>query len=1552
MSIKGLPHPWNHRLRSILVDSSGTLPSTWELHQQIESYGQIISCDEGIWCNPAVFKPFQGVELFPWEKKIHLINVPHDGFTVGEWVGFNKVEVFRINEESITLNAGCHSNLWVVSEQQLGFPMNFTNVFCGSFNGWERALQWLQAKSFFQIQRNIAIDFCEQTMKIWQLRTQAPVFDSAVAIRSGATLQTMGIQMEVSNDKWLNSTNVQTNHAFTASPPCQSWCKGGKHGGLASETGIAFIEFIQKTKQARPILVAVECADSTPQHGHFAVIRKCFEYVGYTYYWSAVVPYEQLSSMARTRWLAIWIRNDISIDGSRGVFRLIDVQKKGWNDDAFSFTVPDQIQHQLILRGDLTSIYGDFDLLPPSKKFVFGETKPSVDAVLQTRCIRDNQVLPTLVASYTQQHLLARTHLTTKGIFAYLMQVPQGVAFVDPFRFASLLGATTCEIVAIPIKTEYAFRGLGNAIAVPHAMLTILVGLNAIKFLGGNITSIVQECWNDKVTANNSIVIRNRDYAFIVPHSLSARAIADFCIQESKLVDVPHIIIGKIRFNFHPEETLGQFLNRCGIVNKSDVNFFCMQDVVQIPWKMPLKLLIGDEYTILHKYQTVFRFACVAKGSDDTCERDSLDDDISSIINQVEMNPVTLSMYDVTQPYDVDPVNDESIVDTPKHACVSVPPHETTIDFGLYDKIEWDHQRNRPTPKTDSFHEVFFTNGKPKICISAKESLTCDAISTRIPFFDPECKCKYEIQRVLGLTPASHAVFIASSSDEVIGTNVPTLIQDEGSETTIAKFVKRQDVPWNFVIGHFPNVANINLNGVCINQFNRTEFSRGDVISVTCRKRKADVLQNNLSSCFSEERATIFKRDGCSLASDELEWAIRNLQQSEVHCEYRPSCDIDGMISFLSQTVIGTEKKTTVCPILHEGHWCACEIHHGEFPQVFALNFLDHAKILFNEGLQQVGFSKCPITFAKSQVKEGFCGWVLLHRWCLNHRFLKTLQGVETLQQKTGLKAFEIIGPCPPSGSDVLVWSFAACIRLSFLQWHVHKSLSKSIRLGATQQADATMKPAASDPIFENDPWAPPKDKKMCKWEDLKMPNDHHFHYKNGDQITQLHRQQLNENATGIAFATKSHVATVFSSVTSQKIGLLIPASDKPFFDEVPKISITGPFEVVVQDAALGTIYKRQTLLIQHGDQIVFELPKPSYTANPPALTELVLEIDERMISKEVAGSLREKPLDFFKKRFIEQLPSISGKQLHIYAFRAIRAEHHNATHQIFQTMTKVTCDKRSQCIERSGIAELFIRDFIPKGSNLDDITTLPRFWVADRNGQADALKASSGVEGYAGLTLTRRGIAVRAWCTKLAPMRSAILADDDRVCKLNLATVPRVIFESTGWPATIGPSEVVKAVYHEVNAAPIPTRCFKILGVTTWCLAFDEKPAITRFLCQLNGASHEIILTPAQDRQPVAKPSKKAKGEGKGKTKTKQENQNRKIQPEIDDSNTESRLTALEVKFGSLERRQDTLESRITEGFGTVNDQLRQVLNVIQPRSATEHTGSTPPPKLQKVGN
>ena len=106
------------------------------------------------------------------------------------------------------------------------------------------------------------------------------------------------------------------------------------------------------------------------------------------------------------------------------------------------------------------------------------------------------------------------------------------------------------------------------------------------------------------------------------------------------------------------------------------------------------------------------------------------------------------------------------------------------------------------------------------------------------------------------------------------------------------------------------------------------------------------------------------------------------------------------------------------------------------------------------------------------------------------------------------------------------------------------------------------------------------------------------------------------------------------------------------------------------------------------------------------------------------------------------------------------------------------------------------------------------------------------------------------------------------------------------------------------------------------------------------------MLTIPNEKPTVVPKPKKFPKGSGKGF----QGSAETAADVQKDDQNSQ-RITALEAKFSSMERRQDSLESRINDGFNSVNDQLRQVLHAIQPRGANSQTGMTPPPKAAKTG-
>lgn len=142
----------------------------------------------------------------------------------------------------------------------------------------------------------------------------------------------------------------------------------------------------------------------------------------------------------------------------------------------------------------------------------------------------------------------------------------------------------------------------------------------------------------------------------------------------------------------------------------------------------------------------------------------------------------------------------------------------------------------------------------------------------------------------------------------------------------------------------------------------------------------------------------------------------------------------------------------------------------------------------------------------------------------------------------------------------------------------------------------------------------------------------------------------------------------------------------------------------------------------------------------------------------------------------------------------------------------------------------------------------------------------------------------------------------------------------------------------------PIPSRCFRAAGVVTWSLGFAVEPKTTKFSVSFNGTTYEILLTKPSEKNKIVKGSKKgAKGTSKGVQSQKE------IPTQVSDE-TADRLTNLETKFAAMERRQDTLENKLQSGFEGVQDQLRQVLNAVQPRaSSPSRTGYTPPPKVPK---
>ena len=383
------------------------------------------------------------------------------------------------------------------------------HLFAGAFHGWSQALRWISKQNQpFELAREVSIDWDEDVMKIWSVKHgRTPKLPPFEPVTSCILEPQIGLCADVKDLQKLHWCGAKCNLIMTLSPPCVSWSRGGLQKGLASIEGWAFVDAIRDVAILQPPLVTAECADELYSHDHAAILRSLFSAIGYRKIWEQVVESHRLTGAHRTRWLCVWVRASVSSQGFPDSFRLSDAPRLSWADPAYSFRLPAVLSHQLKLSHSELSQYGDFMLLPAAKKQKLMPTSSAQD-VLRARLVAVDEYWPTLCANYSQQHLLDARHVAAKGLFAALVDFGEGFQFIDPCRCACLLGAV--ETVVFPVKLQLAFRQLGNAISIPQAVLALSIGLTAVGEIDVNLLHFVKKAWEDRLLPTTTIVtVRN-----------------------------------------------------------------------------------------------------------------------------------------------------------------------------------------------------------------------------------------------------------------------------------------------------------------------------------------------------------------------------------------------------------------------------------------------------------------------------------------------------------------------------------------------------------------------------------------------------------------------------------------------------------------------------------------------------------------------------------------------------------------------------------------------------------------------------------------------------------------------------------------------------------------------------------------------------------------------------------------------------------------------------------------------------------------------------------
>ena len=606
----------------------------------------------------------------------------------------------------------------------------------------------------------------------------------------------------------------------------------------------------------------------------------------------------------------------------------------------------------------------------------------------------------------------------------------------------------------------------------------------------------------------------------------------------------------------------------------------------------------------------------------------------------------------------------------------------------------------------------------------------------------------------------------------------------------------------------------------------------------------------------------------------------------------------------------------------------------------------------------------CQVHIIRCNPEANMCGWVLLHSLCERLRIAIPTLANET-QQAINLSRFRVHIRSTIERAR-LVWqlsssfprisNFAALVRTNFLHHLLaDRGVPQYAAGGGTEHKETTNKSEAGatkvDQLQIDDPWAPktgkqknPKKLFQTRWEDLTMPADHPLIDEKGIPIPQVHRLQAGAKKAGAVLATKSGIAELSRITPCATMLAILPGNDKNQYIDLG-LKVIGPYELVLEDAQAKTAYKRLVILWQLHGSVTYKLPDPKVQLTAAEVAELVMDADSRLLGPQDTEQASQQHISFLKHHFGLLHPDLIDK-VNMYAFRVGRHPSAGKDDKNFQCIIKVPVTCRPTILKSSGSANFLFRDYLTNADTFEDITVLPRFWEPKQSSLHEVYIMTKGTSGYAGACLTRRGLAARAWTANVAEMRKAILSADSRITAENISVIPKFTYQTTGWPASTEPRDVITATLKATGLPPLPSRAFRSNGVCGWTMAFQKRPSIAKFSVEVNGKLHEILLV-EEILTGQAKPPGRSSGKKVNDPPRQQSRAEPAIAPQYHAENI--RLDRLEEKFSVLEGRQSRMEAKFDSRFDDISSSLRQLLHAANVPRDRSPTGETPAPKHQR---
>ena len=508
-----------------------------------------------------------------------------------------------------------------------GAELQSFELFCGGFAGWGQVLNELSNIGFpCAIRMSVDLDYkCiqmyQQSLGLSEQCLRGPwCFD----VRDDLEPHLL-IEADLRCFKWVHLLSTGRYDLATASPPCPPWSKANYGPGLNVEDGLLFLDTLGLLKLIQPRVVGIENVNGLLQHVHYQVVKDFLQFAGFRLRWSENLNLKDILPQNRDRLCMIatlvgdldilphicvpWPMQNHPTLYSKGIVMDVNALPQPWQEAC------------KLTPGEL-HMYLRADMLPHNRENVMiqGGKKAKIDVFrYRVRTLQDN--VGCLMASYGHAHHFPERTLQTSGLYGTLLLNANEIRFLSIPEMLACMGLI--RKIWIPGDISETCHVIGNAIAVPHAAITVL---NMLCFIRDDLDRIAlhekfQHFLDVRLHADN-IEILSHHWGWSIVRSGDAIPptvpIHDFCDvtikceqeqftfrcqRELDLWSILLVVMGSLR----PQELFVRPTGHLGVLIDLPKPFYVLTNEIQLEAKSPIQMHLHPS---IHNAQEILLTPC------------------------------------------------------------------------------------------------------------------------------------------------------------------------------------------------------------------------------------------------------------------------------------------------------------------------------------------------------------------------------------------------------------------------------------------------------------------------------------------------------------------------------------------------------------------------------------------------------------------------------------------------------------------------------------------------------------------------------------------------------------------------------------------------------------------------------------------------------------------------------------------------------------------------------------------------------------------------------